>query len=132
MKTQIIIVLLAFLGLCVSACLIYFHFNIDNAYEVLTKMHTSGLTTFFGIPIAILGAITYTLIVGTALVSESKRSASLGIYLLSLIGLFVLACQTLGSMHKFKSVCPLHATSAAIMAIIFIIAAGIPKKRRQP
>jgi uncharacterized membrane protein len=89
------------------------------------SVNTSRYSTIFGIPIALLGAGAY-LVILTLLLLESRKgfweeNAGLGIFGVTLLGVLFSGYLTYLEIAVIHAVCPFCVVSAIAMLILFVI-----------
>ncbi|MBS3128971.1 vitamin K epoxide reductase family protein [Candidatus Woesearchaeota archaeon] len=139
------VVLLAFLGILLTFYLTWLHYNPPAPDEeilgCLTGSGCSAVTTseysyFLGIPVAVLGLVTYIIIFLLSILflflkSEEKRKeqVSMIILLLSFIGTLFQAYLTYLSATIIRAYCSLCITSEVFITLIFVLSCILNKEK---
>ncbi len=116
---------LAAVGMILSLYLAYLH--ITQSHAVFCPSGTdcdtvrqSGFSTIFGIPVAALGVVGYSVIFAVSLITIKNRTKWLLLYILALAGFVFSAYLTYIEFFVIKAVCMYCIVSAVLMTIIFI------------
>jgi uncharacterized membrane protein len=123
---RITLIVLAFVGMCWASYLSYVHYS--GAAPVCSikgnpcaQVQKSQYSELAGVPVALIGAIGYLLILGTLLSSESERSRFI-VAALSLGGFAFSAYLTYRELFSLHKICEDCVASAVIMTIIMCLA----------
>lgn len=120
------LLLLSAIGILLSLYLTYLHFTETEAAFCAAgsdceAVRQSGFSSFLGIPVAALGILGYSVIFILTLVSLTKRSRWLTLYILSLSGFVFSAYLTYLEFFIINAICVYCIISAALMTIIFVM-----------
>lgn len=123
---KVIIIILSALGVALSVYLTYLHYsNADAAFCVAGSgcdtVRESSYSVIFGIPVALLGVIGYSLILVLSLISVSPRVRWLSLYLVALAGVVFSAYLTYLELFVINAVCAYCVASAIIVTAIWVI-----------
>ena len=127
MRLRRVMIGLALLGVGVAGYLVYVHYAgikpACTAGASCTKVQTSEWSKLAGVPVALIGLIGYIAILTSLLIPEREESrlATLG---LTVIGVGFSGYLTYRELFSIHAVCEWCASSAVIMAILFLCAAG--------
>lgn len=120
------LLVLSAIGILLSIYLTYLHFTEAEAAFCAAgsdceAVRQSGFSTFLGIPVAVLGALGYSVIFILTLVSLTRRTRWIAIYILSLSGFVFSAYLTYLEFFVIKAICIYCVVSAVLMTIIFVV-----------
>jgi len=129
-KLRLVSIILSIAGLVDALYLTWIKFT--NNYSLCIQgvgncesVNTSSYAEVMGIPVAVLGAGTYLLII-MILLSESrighlKSNATLYLFGITLIGVLFSAYLTFIEVAVLKNICPYCVVSAILMTVLFIL-----------
>ena len=129
-KLRFVSIILSVAGLVDALYLTWIKFT--NNYSLCIQgvgncesVNTSSYAEVMGIPVAVLGAGTYLLII-MILLSESrighlKSNATLYLFGITLIGVLFSAYLTFIEIAVLKNICPYCVVSAILMTVLFIL-----------
>ena len=125
-RFSLIILLLAGVGLCLTAYLTYTaSFEVRPAFcsegSGCDIVQSSRWATFLGMPMALWGFFTYVLIAGLAWSGRGQSGSGTGILFVSLAGFAVSAYLTIISVVEIEATCPYCLASFAIITSIAIL-----------
>jgi uncharacterized membrane protein len=119
-------IVLAVLGTAIAAYLTYVHYaGISPACEIAhgcEKVQTSDWSKLAGVPVALLGLLTYVLILGALLVRGER--AALVAAGLSLVGFGFSAYLTYREIFTIKAICIWCVGSAIVLTLLAIVSAA--------
>jgi len=122
------ILILSVIGFLLSVYLTYLHYTEGQSAfcsqgSDCDVVRLSSYSTIFGIPVALLGALSYALIIWFTYVSLARTTRWILLYTISLAGFVFSAYLTYLELFVIKAICPYCVVSALIMTIIFIMLA---------
>lgn len=125
-SSKVVILILSALGIALSVYLTYLHYsNVDAAFCVAGSgcdtVRESSYSAIFGIPVALFGAIGYSLIFVLSLVSISPKVRWLSLYLVALAGVVFSAYLTYLELFVINAICIFCVASAIIVTAIWVI-----------
>ena len=119
-------VLVAVLGLALAAYLVYVHYSgtppACTAGDACLKVQTSVYSKIAGVPVALIGLIGYVGIFVSLLVPD-RDEVRLATLVMTVIGVCFSGYLTYRELFTLKTICEECATSAVLMALLFIGAA---------
>jgi uncharacterized membrane protein len=130
-KLRLFSIVLSIAGLADALYLTWIKFT--NNYSLCIQgvgncesVNTSSYAQVMGIPVAVLGAGTYLLII-IILLSETridhlKSNATLYLFGITLVGVLFSAYLTFIEIAVLKNICPYCVLSAILMTILFVLA----------
>lgn len=122
------VLILSVLGFLLSVYLTYLHYTEGQSAfcsqgSDCDVVRQSSYSAIFGIPVALLGAIGYALILWFTYVSMSRKIRWILLYTISFAGFVFSAYLTYVELFKIHAICPYCVASAIIMTVIFILMA---------
>lgn len=125
-KTSLIIIVLSVLGLAISAYLTFLYLNNKNVAFCVTGsdcdvVRESIYAKFLGIPVSVVGIVGYSGIILFSLISLTKKSKWLLLYILSLGGFAFSVYLTYLELFVIKAICSFCVISAILITAIFIL-----------
>jgi uncharacterized membrane protein len=119
-------IVVAVLGLALAAYLTYVHYSgtrpACTAGDACTKVQTSVYSKIGGVPVALIGLIGYIGILGSLLLPD-RDDVRLLTLLMTVIGICFSGYLTYRELFTLKTICEECATSAVLMALLFVAAA---------
>ncbi len=108
-------------GLGIASYLTFIHYSgikvICTAGESCTKVETSVYSEFAGVPVALLGLLGYSAILGLLLAPENETTR-FAMTALTLVGFAFSAYLTYRELFSIHAICEWCATSAAILTLM--------------
>jgi uncharacterized membrane protein len=118
---------LAIVGLGVASYLTYVHYSgtrpACTAGDSCLKVQTSEWSKAFGVPVALIGLIGYIGIV-LSLLAPDREETRIATLLMTLVGVAFSGYLTYRELFTIHAICEWCASSAVIMAILFLGAAA--------
>jgi uncharacterized membrane protein len=122
-RLRVVGIVLAVIGTGIAGYLTYVHYaGISPVCEIAhgcEKVQTSDWSKLAGVPVALMGLLTYVLILG-ALVLRGERAALLAA-MLSLVGFGFSAYLTYREIFTIKAICIWCVGSAIVLTILAIV-----------
>jgi uncharacterized membrane protein len=119
-------VVVAVLGLALASYLVYVHYSgtrpACTAGDACLKVQTSVYSKIAGVPVALIGLIGYIGIFLSLLVPD-RDEVRLATLVMTLIGVCFSGYLTYRELFTLKTICEECATSAVLMALLFVAAA---------
>ena len=122
------ILILSVIGFLISVYLTYLHYTEGQSAfcsqgSDCDVVRQSSYSAILGIPVALLGAVGYALIIWFNYVSLARSTRWVLLYTISLAGFLFSAYITYLEIFVIKAICPYCVVSALIMTVIFIMLA---------
>jgi uncharacterized membrane protein len=119
-------VVIAVLGLALASYLVYVHYSgtppACTAGDACLKVQTSVYSKIAGVPVALIGLIGYVGIFLSLLVRD-RDAVRLATLVMTVIGVCFSGYLTYRELFTLKTICEECATSAVLMALLFLAAA---------
>ena len=118
---RITLTVLTVAGLGIASYLTYVHYAgikpVCTAGESCTKVQTSVYSELAGVPVALMGLLTYLAILGLLLAPEGERTR-FAMTALTLVGFAFSAYLTYRELFSIHAICEWCASSAAILTVM--------------
>ena len=120
-----VMIVIAILGLALAAYLTYIHYSgkppACTAGDACLKVQTSVYSKLAGVPVALIGLLGYIGIVASLLLPDREQTR-LATLVLTVVGVCFSGYLTYRELFTLHTVCEECATSAVLMALLFVSA----------